>query len=250
MKKTLLIAGALLCLGVSLASAGGINLSWNDCGTTGQGAQTFACNTNTGAPHIMVGSAVSPVDIPAMVAMAAVLDLQTNQAALSPWWNFDPSNPPASTGCRSGPPSALSASFDFTTGPFACNDIWGGVASGGSNYQSQFGSANRGRIRLVCAVAAPVGVDNVTENYYFKVTFNNSKSTGTGNCAGCQDGACIVFNSIELDQNPGLGNTEISNPLNSQFVTWQSGGGNVTGGCPAATPTRNSTWGSVKSLYR
>jgi hypothetical protein len=249
MKKTLLIAGALLCLGVSMASAqGGINLSWNDCGPAGQPSQTFACNTNGNPPHTMIGSAVSPNPIDLMVAAAMVLDLQTNQPALTPWWNMDTA--PAPPGCRTG---SLSASFDFSLGPFTCGDIWGGGATGGSNYISQFGGkANHGRIRLVCAVPAPIAVDNSTENYYFKVTINNAKTAGTGNCVGCLDGACIVFNSLELDQNPGVpgGNTIISNPLGSQFVIWQSGGGSVAGGCPQATPTNNKTWGSVKSLYR
>jgi hypothetical protein len=239
MKKTLLIAGALLCLGVSMASAGGINLSWTDCGAFGAAQRNFACAANTGA-NTMVGSAISPVEIPEMVAMAAVLDLQTNQAALTPWWNFD-------VGCRAG---ALTADYNFLSATGNCGDIWTGLATGGSNYISGFGSANRGRIRLVCAVAAPIAVDNVTENYYFKVTYTNTKTTGTGACAGCTDGACIVFNSIELDQQPGLGNTEISNPIDRQHILWQAGGAGVTGGCPAATPTRNSTWGSVKSLYR
>ena len=246
MKKTLLIAGALLCLGVSMASAqGGINLSWSDCGAAGTLQQNFACNTNNAnPPHIMVGSAIAPDSIPAMVAMAAVLDLQTNQAALTPWWNFD------GTGCRATPTSSMTGSFDFSGGPFTCNDIWGGVASGGLNYQSGYGMPNRGRIRLVCAVAAPLHVDNVTENYYFKVSFNNLKTTGTGACAGCTDGACIVFNSLELDQNPGLGNTTITNPLLHNYVLWQAGGGSIAGGCPQAVPTHNTTWGSVKSLYR
>jgi hypothetical protein len=243
MKKTLLIAGALLCLGVSLASAGGINLSWTDCGAFGQLQKNSACNTNTGA-NTVVGSAISPNVIPQCVAMSAVLDLQTNQAALTPWWGF------GTGGCRSGPPSALSPSFDFTTSTFSCNDPWGGVAAGGSDYATGGGGPNRARIRLVCAVAAPIAVDDVTENYYFKVTYNMSKTVGTGACAGCTDGACIVFNSIELDQQPGLGNTEISNPIDRQYVLWQAGGGVTPGGCPQATPSRNTTWGSVKSLYR
>ena len=256
MKKTLLIAGALLCLGVSMASAqGGLNLSWNDCGTFGQMQKNSACNSNTGA-NTLVGSAISPVVIDQCVAMTTVLDLQTNQAALSPWWNFDaaPGTPPGvSTGCRAVPAS-LSGDFNFTTSTFSCGDIWNGVASGGINYVSQQGGVpNRGRIRLVCAVVAPVVVDNSTENYYFKATFNNAKTTGTGNCAGCTDGACIVLNSLELDQQPGVegGNTIITNPLDSQYVLWQAGGNSVTpGGCPQATPTKNATWGSVKSLYR
>jgi len=244
MKKTLLIAGALLCLGVSMASAGGLNLSWTDCGTFGTMQKNSPCTSSSGGSTI-VGSAVSPNPIDAMVAMAAVLDLQTNQPALTPWWSFD-------AGCRSGPPSAMSGDFNFTSSTFNCNDVWGGVAGGGLNFTSGFGGPNRGRIRLVCAVAAPVAIDDVTEQYMFKVAISNAKTTGSGNCPGCLDGACIVFNSIELDQNPGTpgGNTSISNPLNRQFVLWQAGGAGVTGGCPQATPTQNKTWGSVKSLYR
>jgi len=248
MKKTLLIAGALLCLGVSMASAqGGINLSWNDCGVAGVHQKTSLCTSNTAAPSIMVGSGVPNLPIDLMVAMAAVLDLQTNQAALTPWWNMDTA--PAPPGCRTG---SMSASFDFTSGPFTCGDIWSGGATGGSNYISGFGALNRGRIRLVCAVPAPIAVDNSTENYYFKVTINNAKTVGATGCVGCLDGACIVFNSLELDQNPGVpgGNQTISNPIGSQFIVWQSGGGSIAGGCPQATPTQNKTWGSVKSLYR
>jgi hypothetical protein len=32
-------------------------------------------------------------------------------------------------------------------------------------------------------------------------------------------------------------------------VTWQ-GGAIGNGGCPAATPTQNRTWGALKALYR
>ena len=255
LSKTLLATAALTILVTSAVHAqGGINLSWSDCGAAGTLQQNFACNTNSGVPHILIASAIPPIPIPAMVAMAGVVDIQTNQAALSPWWNFDPtSSNPASTGCRSGPPSSLSVSFDFTGGPFTCNDAWGGGASGGSDYHSQQGNvANRSRLRVVCAVPAPIAVDNVTENYYFKATINNAKTTGTGACAGCTDGACIVFNSIELDQNPGVPNAVniVTNPLLHNYVLWQGGGGSVAGGCPQAVPTKNATWGSVKSLYR
>jgi hypothetical protein len=32
-----------------------------------------------------------------------------------------------------------------------------------------------------------------------------------------------------------------------QHVTWQGGGGVP---CPAATPVKKSTWGSIKAIYR
>ena len=47
----------------------------------------------------------------------------------------------------------------------------------------------------------------------------------------------------------GFGDFQLTNAAGGNFyVTWQGGG--VFGGCPAATPTRNTTWGSVKALYR
>jgi hypothetical protein len=53
-----------------------------------------------------------------------------------------------------------------------------------------------------------------------------------------------------VTQPAGVGDYTISNTLNRNWVQWQGGAVNVTGGCPAATPTQNRTWGSVKSLYR
>jgi len=67
---------------------------------------------------------------------------------------------------------------------------------------------------------------------------------------------CIVFNSLNLTTPVAANNRKLSGPTNgtdSNFCTWQ-GGGNPGGprgtGCPGATPTRSSTWGTVKSLYR
>jgi len=72
---------------------------------------------------------------------------------------------------------------------------------------------------------------------------------GTGSCAGCTDGACIVFTSQKLTEPLGVGDYTITSPALRQYVTFQSGGA-LGGGCPAVVPTQNRTWGSVKSLYR
>jgi hypothetical protein len=57
-----------------------------------------------------------------------------------------------------------------------------------------------------------------------------------------------VLNSIQLFQPPdALNDPEISNPVNSNFVTWQSAS---IPACPASTPTSSKSWGQVKSLYR
>ena len=240
--RTLGVAASLMLVAAA-ANAQGINLSWNDCGATGSASKTFSCTTNTLAGAIMVASAqAGGAGLAQLNGQESVITLQTNQPTLSSWWQL------ASGGCRGT--TAISSSFDFTGGPFTCVDAWAGGASGGMNSQPQFDGPNRERFRTVCAVPAPIAITGTDEYYFFKLTILGAKSTGTGACAGCDDGACIVFTSLLLTEPAGVGDLLINTPLVRQYVTWQAGGTSVSGGCPAATPTNNRTWGSVKSLYR
>ena len=245
MKKTLLMAGALLALTAGIASAqGGINLSWGDCGGAGTLNKTFACTSNSLVGAIMIASAQAPVQMDQLNSEESQMEMQTNAATLSQWWNLQTTG--GNVPCRSG----IAASFDFTGGPFTCLDPWVGAASGGVDFTNAFGGPNRGLIRTVCAIAGSTGITGTDEYYFFKITLLGAKTTGNGSCAGCTDGACIVFTQLKLSQPLGVGDYIITTPLVRQYVTWQSGGAGVTGGCPAATPTHTTTWGSVKSLYR
>ena len=238
--RALLATAACLALASTAQAAGGLNLSWSDCSTFGTMQRNFACASNTAPAHIMYGSAITGVDMGQLNGQASVLDLQTNQAALSNWWQL------GAGGCRAG---LISAGFDFTAN-VNCLDPWAGQAAGGINYTAGFGGANKARIRTVCAIPGSTSISGTDEYYFFKVTILNGKTTGNGSCAGCTDGACVVFNSIEVTQPLGVGDYKISNPLNRNWVQFQGGATGVSGGCPAATPTRNKTWGSVKSIYR
>ena len=89
MKKTLLITGLLLALTASMASAAGVNLYWNDCGTGGNGTvnKTFACNGN--APNHDMYISVDP--LPGVVNTNGhnhILDLQSASTPLPAWWDF------------------------------------------------------------------------------------------------------------------------------------------------------------------
>ena len=95
-------------------------------------------------------------------------------------------------------------------------------------------------------VANAMPVSEELEYYAFKLSINSAKTVGTGACDGCLDPVCIVLNEIKLTQPVGVGNYRLQNPALSYYATWQ--GGVVSGGCPAATPARNRTWGAVKSL--
>lgn len=245
MKKIALIAAALVALTASAALAQpGINLGWSDCG--GATNTAFACNSNSGAPFSLVASFVPPAGVDQMVGMAAQIDIVTDSATLPDWWSF------GAAFCRGA--TALSTSFDFTSGPFTCSDPYAGQAAGGFAYDVGFGQPNRARLRVQCAVPAdnPVPLDPTLEWYALKANVSKAKTTGTGSCAGCSTPACIVLNSVQLFQPLEVHNDpEIDAPgAHGNFVTWQSVPAGQASPCPQSTPTHTTTWGSLKSLYR
>ena len=247
MKKVLLLCGAMLALTAAVASAqGGINLAWSRC----YGEQvavtnrTFACTTNSGT-NLAVASFIPPADVAALNGNELVFDLQSSTATLPAWWAFK------NTGtCRL---SSLTVNFTTNASDVVCVDEFAGAGAGGIGAYNIGYGGNPARARLTVAIAVPASAIAIvtagTEYFAMNLAINNLKSTGTGSCAGCLTPVCLVFNSIKLTQPVGLGDTTIGNPAGGNFVTWQ-GGAIGGGGCPAATPTHNTTWGAVKSLYR
>jgi len=243
MKRITLIAGAMLVLGASIASAEGINLSWTDCGAFGTQNVSFACNTNTGLAGSMVGSFDPPPGVAEFLGLSAQIDITTDQPNLPDWWKH------GSGQCRGT--TALSTNFDFTANS-NCIDVYAGQAAGGFAYDVGFGTPNRARFRIQCAVPFDnrLPVDPGTEYYAFKANLQRAKTVGTGSCAGCTNPACIVLNEIQLFQPPEAAfDPSITAPLSRNWITWQLP---ITGppGCPLSTPTQGRSWGQVKSLYR
>ncbi len=242
--KQLLMSGAALLMAASIASAGdpsGINLSWDDCGPAGTSTKSFACDVNTGAPLVLVASFTPPANINEFLGIAAQIDI-TVGTQVPDWWKH------GSSFCRGT--TGLATSFDFTSGPFTCTDFFGGQAAGGFAYEAEFSSPNRARFRIQAAIPVdnkgPISVG--TQYYAFKANILKSKTTGGGSCAGCLSEACIVFNSLQLFQPLEANNDPIITAEEDQnWVTYQS---LSILDCPANTPTRNRTWGQVKSLYR
>ena len=243
----LMVGAQLLC--ATIATAAGVNLSWNDCGTFGVYRQTFACDTNAGS-HTLVGSYVVP-DLPEpILGNSFVVDLMSPCPAFPDWWQLR-------TGlCRQ---TSLAGNFDFTAGPFDCLDYWQGGALGGVVMDPP--SPSSASIKGVCSLPAGdsriVLIPGDTEVYSFKLIINHAKTVGPGACQGCFADLCIVLRSIQL----GLvsGNSVIlTQPAVRNDVSWQSGAlvypdfvplpPFCSGNCP--TPARDRTWGSIKALYR
>jgi len=242
-RYSLLLLATLAAGPAPALAQGAVNLSWNDCGASGQNLETFACDTNSGS-HRMVASFVSPLPLTQLVGVEVIVDVAFNLPAVPSWWQAQ-----SSGGCRF---PAITSNVNFTAGPASCGDPWGGLAAGGVFVQPGVPFPDRVRLRGAAALMDPTAVDDVTEYYAFEFLIGNAKTVGPAACAGCSEPACVLLSSIRLVQPAGVGDYTLSNPLTNNLVGWQCTAFFGHGGCgfDCSTPTRRPTWGAVKGLYR
>lgn len=256
MKRSLLGLGvvAAMLFAASSAFAGGMNISWSTCFGEGTGTnnRTFACLSNAGT-NLLVTSFILNADIVGVSGSESVLDVLSATDPIPLWWQF------RDTGtCRQ---TALGSNAIADANNVTCVDWAQGQAAGGIGaYQSDPGAAGwtidpsvtlgqHRRIKLAFAVPL-AGLQDLTagpEYFSANISINNTKTVGTGACSGCNQPVCIVFNSIKVVTNSGVGNVVLENAASagSNIVTWQGVGPNCQ-----LVPTKNLTWGSVKALYR
>lgn len=257
-RATIVAVGLFLLLAPTAARAAqGLNLAWDRCLGEGSGVQNanFACNTNSGS-HVMVGSFVLANDFPDVIGTEVVLELASASAALPAWWQFH------SGTCRQ---STLAIHLQPNPADVVCVDWSDLQAAGGfaAYCTAQFQcisapSANNVAILKLVGAVPPASAQDLTagvEYFDFNVLIPHAKTVGIGSCAGCDVPVCLVLNSINVVALDNVEQRFLATPTGpgTNFVTWQGGGVPVTPrgtGCPAATPSRRSTWGSVKSLYR
>ena len=242
MKKAFLSC-ALLLAAATAAPAAGLNLAWNNCaGDAGVQNIAFACDTNTGN-RSLVCSIVLGRDIPDLVQGELVVDLVSASATLPDWWGFLTAG-----SCRQV------SLFLFEHEGTNCPGFFAPAAATvvGAYQPGKHGLPNEARLLSIHGVLAADAVTRFAGQEYgiARWTIMNTKTVGTPSCTGCQTPVCLVFNSARFttpaDTPVGTLLTGAANP-GSDYVTWQGGAGT---NCPAATPTKNATWGSVKSLYR
>jgi len=255
MKRVTLLCGLLLAFTAGVAAAGpGVNLRWNACiGDGGVINRNFACNTNTGTLNVMVAGFELGSEITQASGQEIVIDLASASSTLPAWWSFFNAGT-----CRQ---TSLSMNTSISLSAAACQDWANAQAAGGIGaYNIGQRGPNTSRIKIAIAVPVASLADLLPAQEYFSVNLliNNQKTVGSGACLGCGNAVCIVFNSVKVTTpSPGgILDKTLTGPANgfdSDFVTWQGGGGvivNGTPGCGASTPTKNATWGAVKSLYR
>jgi hypothetical protein len=239
----------LLCTAQTALAAGFINLKWDDC--NGAVNKTFNCATTPTSPnHMMIASFDPGAAYADVIADLGAIDLiatSLSATVLPDYWQMQ------GGGCRGSADLLFSA--DFTSGPFTCTDMWGGVGATGGQLGGKDTAVpylNTARIKwstscLPDAATAP-DITGGTEYYVERISV---KRVNTSCMAGCTDEVCLVFNHYELallaGGTPPTWESDAGSPGTATYVTWQSAG---VFNCPVATPTHHRTWGDIKSLYR
>jgi hypothetical protein len=247
MKKLLVLTGALVVLGASAASAQ-INLAWRNCIAQAASVanENYACDgSRNGIPFRGVLSFISPPNMAHFVGADCLLDIQSADPTLPDYWRLGLGE------CRDGN-FTYPASLTGVGNSVSCrNPFAGGGTGGGFQYDVQPGGV-RARVQLAFARADEFAL--VAGAQYIAGAFTLDTFGDDGSCAGCEVPACLVLNQVNALQTagqvpPSQDQNIMTAAATRQHITWQ--GGAVGGsGCPAATPTKNKTWGSVKSLYR
>ena len=229
------------------ARATGLNLSWDACGHAGQSNKAFACNTNTGEERLVFSGKFHVDGMLPELRFIADVDFASAQMELPLWWSIGDVG-----ACR---PGVLSMGLDPSFAELA-NCQW--TEPSNSVYTMSWSTSGSSPLRRRLTIAGtPVrflgvgnGVDSL-ESWVGTLRISHARTVGAGSCSGCATPVCIVFNSLQVFDpiSPYTLRSYVTGPLERNFVTWQ-GGASGMAICPAATPARNRTWGSLKSLHR
>jgi len=242
------VVAALLAFASSALAAPGYSLRWINCAGEGTGTdnRTFACNSNAGT-NLLVISFELPADLAQVSGNEVVLDVLSQSATLPAWWDFKNAG-----SCRA---NSLACDVTFDVNNVVCRDWAQGAAAGVVGSYTMIDSvdpaldARHRRIKVAVTVPPDALQDLVAHTEYFacNLAIDDQKTVGTGSCGGCSEPMCVVLNSVFV-QTPVLANNIFignASSAGSNIVTWQALGQDCQ-----AVPTKNRTWGQLKSLYR
>jgi hypothetical protein len=227
------------------AAQPGVNITWGEgCYPENpSGLKTFACNTNVGAADAVASFRLAG-DQPLFIGIAVTCDLFADSGTLPDWWQFYNQG-----SCRR---AALTASADFISAPqLQCVDPWQGQALGGIGaYQTiatvpplPSGYPNAARLKVFLTVPYPIPLTAGVEYYGVRLRIAYARTVGDSSCAGCDVPMAIGLNSIQAAESNGYSEF-LSDAITQRCMFWQRTYR------PCWVPTRNVTWGQVKSLYR
>ncbi len=220
-------------------------MRWLRCSLdAGFASRTFDCSNDVVEhPLVVALSVAAPID--SVLGFEADIALQASGATLPDWWQVQPG------GCRAGRIGA-DRNFDFGSN---CADPFSGA--GVAVFQSLVLGEPRGQAnqaRLLASAAVPSNQPGMLEpGPVYQVCRVVVRSGGTVTppaCPGCSEPVCMVLNEVRvLYRSQGvLQTSRLTLPAsgNGNWIGWQS-----TPGVPCLTvPTRRTSWGAIKTLYR
>jgi hypothetical protein len=134
-------------------------------------------------------------------------------------------------------------------GSSACPNPWTGANIGGDYTYNSFSD----HAQLQLAFARDTRTALTGGQQYVAVVFGldtwKDTDTGSGECPGCCSSMALVANKVTLFQFTPGNDVTLVTQADRNWVTWQSTDNGHQPGC-APTPTRRSTWGSIKATYR
>jgi hypothetical protein len=241
---------AAMFLGAALAAGpaagAGLSIAWQDCRPPlggGFNNQASGCTSDIQEYPLFPSFSLS-ASMDSVYSMELVIDFsiapESSTDPLPEWWLMAP-------GCRPNGWAADGAALS------SCNDAWGGLGTG--SFQGWItgtpgGSPRHARL-LVAVGTLPQDAVTLLGNASYTACRILLRTVNTTTCGdGCMTPACMVFNSLLVrglhtptDEEILISGPEIGG---SDRVVWQGGAG---ADC-AAVPTRRTTWGAVKALYR
>ena len=266
----------LTCASLVLALAGsaraassppGVNIRWDNCYADGGALnRTFACDTNTGSERLIISFELD-TEMEEMSGIEIYMDLGAAAVTLPAWWQFRNAGT-----CRQ---TSLNMNVTLPNGAVNCEDWSSGQAASGIGAYT-IGSLGPQTAEIRAAAAVPASalahLFPGIEYYAVTLTISHAKTVGTGACGGCETPMCIFASTVRLTTPVVGGGVVLNRGANSdsQYATWQNGQPTDVHRGPcffplgelcqtfhqsfscvlSTTPTRSSTWGAVKSLYR
>lgn len=230
-KQLLALIGMLLlphvALGAGASNSPLLHLEWDGCTPTAVSNRDFACDLNSGVEVLTASYTAEALAEQPPIAFTFKIVLLGGNSQTPSWWQT------YSGGCRQG---ALTLD-ELLPSSGTCLHL----------ASSSFLTAQQARIGglevngWIILSQSPVPGALVPGETYFlaNLNINHSKSTGPDSCAGCSEIVTAYFDDFTIETaTPGLRYTytATTHPL----ATWQ---GNLV-------PTRNTTWGRIKSQYR
>lgn len=253
MKKLLILCVAALAIfpvSAAFAAPVGLDLTWDDCVLYSTAdALPPAVNENMATAgsklYNLFGCFKTPDDMAAFYAMDAAVELQQqNPGPLVAWYSY--------ASCPGG--VAIFGDKDTGLGCTLLQTPWGAGGSGIAfiqilGYAENYGQPGRGHFQIAVTRRADDTVPlQALKNYFAWVLQFKDNATQRTACPGVGTPAVIVWNSMTLTGNPAqVVNVSGQSDKMSQYCAQVNGGSLST--C-LATPTRNATWGQLKSLYR